>query len=98
MARCRSTCIKMDKKLRQASQTTIFSRLRSIISGFTNGQGSAPGNCRKITRRLTPSWGAAMAAAVASPSLPMGKSTGNLSCDGSVEQVEEFQLFFGGQK
>src|SRR6266850_3393659 len=52
--------MKIDRKLRHASHTTIFSALRQVISGFTSGQASAPGNCRKITRLATPICAAAI--------------------------------------
>src|SRR5712672_3309215 len=52
--------MKIDRKLRHASHTTILSALRQVISGFTSGQASAPGNCRKITRFPTPICGAAI--------------------------------------
>src|SRR5712691_2399505 len=52
--------MKIDRKLRHASHTTIFSLLRSIISGFTRGHGSSPGKRRKITRQFAPICGAAM--------------------------------------
>src|SRR5882762_9120441 len=52
--------MKIDRKLRHASHTTIFSALRQVISGFTSGQASAPGNCKKITRFPTPICGAAI--------------------------------------
>src|SRR5712671_3215699 len=48
--------MKIDRKLRHASHTTILSALRQVISG----QASAPGNCRKITRFPTPICGAAI--------------------------------------
>src|SRR5882762_5168779 len=52
--------MKIDRKLRHASHTTIFSALRQVISGFTSGHASAPGTCRKITRLATPICGAAI--------------------------------------
>src|SRR5258706_190303 len=52
--------MKIERKLRHASQTTIFSSLRQVISGLTSGHGSAPGNCRKITRFAAPICGAAI--------------------------------------
>src|SRR5258706_13576306 len=53
--------MKIARKLRHASQTTIFSSVRSTISGLINGHGSAPGNCIKTMRWATPICGAAMA-------------------------------------
>src|SRR5712692_4045887 len=52
--------MKIDKKLKHASHTTIFSSLRQVISGFTSGHGSAPGSCKKITRTSAPICGAAI--------------------------------------
>src|SRR5712671_4919010 len=52
--------MKIDRKLRHASHTTILSALRQVISGFTSGQASASDNCRKITRLATPICGAAI--------------------------------------
>src|SRR6266480_2478570 len=52
--------MKIDKKLRHASHTTIFSLLRSVITGFTSGQGSAPGSRKQITRNFAPICGAAI--------------------------------------
>jgi hypothetical protein len=52
--------MKIERKLRHASHTTIFSLLRQVISGFTNGHGSAPGNCKKMTRLAAPICGAAI--------------------------------------
>src|ERR1700731_544171 len=52
--------MKIDKKLRHASHTTIFSLLRSVITGFTSGQGSSPGSRKKITRKFAPICGAAI--------------------------------------
>src|SRR5258708_9602832 len=53
--------MKIDKKLRHASHTTIFSLLRSVITGFTRGQGSSPGSRKKITLKFAPICGAAIA-------------------------------------
>src|SRR5713226_1466095 len=52
--------MKIDKKLKHASHTTIFSALRQVISGFTSGHGSSPGSFRKIMRKFAPICGAAM--------------------------------------
>src|SRR6267143_2635178 len=60
ISRYLSTCIKMERKLKHASHTTIFSSLCHVISGFTSGHGSSPGNLRKITRKFAPICGAAI--------------------------------------
>jgi hypothetical protein len=52
--------MKIERKLRHASHTTIFSSLRQVISGFTNGHGSTPGKCKKMTRLAVPICGAAI--------------------------------------
>jgi hypothetical protein len=68
--------MKMERKLRQASQTTIFPELRWIISGFMNGQASPPGNCTKNHTEAHTQLGCGDSAAAASPSPPMGKGIG----------------------
>jgi len=52
--------MKIDKKLKHASHATTVSTLRHVISGFTSGHGSSPGNLRKITRKFVPICGAAI--------------------------------------
>jgi len=52
------------KNTKHASQPTIFSALRQVISGFTTAHAASPGSRKKITLKFAPICGAANGARI----------------------------------